>query len=407
MAAERAATTATAIVEQRTLEYYQSTVDDDAYTLEAKKQEERAQKERAKAEKNLAKTHGEWYPSQPYRASKPSNLSYYRATPAYEELMQSFDLFLLQQRPASSSKDSSSQSEGSRPTSSGSSKTVESNYAEIKSSASAIPVIEAATGEDAFARRAQLAAAGPQAPSTTPPPPPPMTTPTYSATISAPFVPNPNFAPPASQSGPPVTNTANRLSEDERPVKKAKTTNAAPLSKAESMMLKMGYKKGQGLGKDNDGIVKALEPKERKDGPKQKGFKFNPTGDAKSKAPQVYDIKGGHTKKRKVENPMGEDSSVIVAWGCVDGVDWAADAERSDGGIMQDMADVFNPKFGKVLRFHINKNGEGQPVYMKFEGVYGAMNAINRFNEGFLFQGRNIKARFYPEKKFDMQSWEY
>ncbi|PVI00405.1 hypothetical protein DM02DRAFT_395384 [Periconia macrospinosa] len=77
MAAERAATTATAINEQRTLEYYQSTVDDDAYTLEAKKQEERAQREKAKLEKNLAKTHGEWYPSQPYRASKPSNLSYY------------------------------------------------------------------------------------------------------------------------------------------------------------------------------------------------------------------------------------------------------------------------------------------------------------------------------------------
>ncbi|PVI00378.1 hypothetical protein DM02DRAFT_728590 [Periconia macrospinosa] len=155
---------------------------------------ERAQREKARLEKNLAKTHGEWYPSQPYKAS----LSYYRATPAYEELMQSFDLFLLQQRPTSSSKDSSSQSEGLRPTSSGSSKTVESNYTETKPPASAVPLIEAATREDAYARRAQLAAAGPQAPSTTPPPPPPVTTPTYSATISAPFVPNPNFAPPAS-----------------------------------------------------------------------------------------------------------------------------------------------------------------------------------------------------------------
>ena len=45
---------------------------------------------------------------------------------------------------------------------------------------------------------------------------------------------------------------------DERPSKRPK------ISKAEAMMAKMGYIKGQGLGKNNDGVVTHLEVKLRK-----------------------------------------------------------------------------------------------------------------------------------------------
>jgi splicing factor 45 len=131
-------------------------------------------------------------------------------------------------------------------------------------------------------------------------------------------------------------------SEDERPAKRPK------LSKAEAMMAKMGYVKGQGLGKDGDGVTTPLEVKIRKGQPPGRKVATNDDDYLESsknvKSQQVYDILGGVSTKRKEPDRFGEVSKVVIAWGCVNGVDLAADADLDDGGIKQEMGQVFSQK---------------------------------------------------------------
>ncbi|CAI6338240.1 unnamed protein product [Periconia digitata] len=421
--------------EQRSIDYWRSTADDDASTLEWRRREQQEQREKKKREKKLHKQFGYWYPEMPYKADKPSNLRAFRASGAYRERLQGFSSFLTQFRPTHSSEVSS---DPIKPASSASSPASESHevkpkpsfappasYDQDKPAANPSPVTEAASGEDASARRARLvqSLASPPpshvaplpsalAPVNSPQPPLP-TQPTqpapYSATISAPPIKYSHTisAPPVRYDVPSKQNqnAADRPAADERPAKKQK------LTPAEAMMQKMGFIKGQGLGKNNDGITSHLYHKVRKGDSKQSVSKLNSFDNddwnAKAKAQPVFDILGGVPVKQKEVARFGEDSCVIVAWGCVDDIDWEADAERSDGGIIQEMADVFNPKFGEVERFYINKDGKGQPVYIKFQSVFSALNAVNRFDEGYQFRGRNIRAQFYPEKKFETQAWDH
>ena len=39
-------------------------------------------------------------------------------------------------------------------------------------------------------------------------------------------------------------------------------------------------------------------------------------------------------------------------------------------------------------------------VYVHFQSVLSALNAVNRFDEGWEFRGRKITAKFYDERKF-------
>jgi splicing factor 45 len=122
---------------------------------------------------------------------------------------------------------------------------------------------------------------------------------------------------------------------EERPAKRPK------ISKAEAMMAKMGYVKGQGLGKNNDGVVTHLEVKMRK--APQKGSTLDEDG-GKVKSQQVWDVRGGLRNQKDDPGKFGEESTVVVAWGCVDGVDWDENAQRNDGGVRQDMGEVFSAK---------------------------------------------------------------
>jgi splicing factor 45 len=109
------------------------------------------------------------------------------------------------------------------------------------------------------------------------------------------------------------------------------------------MMAKMGYVKGQGLGKNNDGVTTHLEVKIRKPAPGGQASIFDNGEGNKVKSAQVWDVRGGERKKDE-PGRFGEESPVVVAWGCVDGVDWRENAERDDGGIRQDMGEVFSSK---------------------------------------------------------------
>jgi splicing factor 45 len=121
------------------------------------------------------------------------------------------------------------------------------------------------------------------------------------------------------------------------------------------MMAKMGYVKGQGLGKNNDGVTTHLEVKMRKDqgGRPQARDDFDEdSGGRAIKSQQVFDITGGlKATSDKDYGPFGEPSRVLVTWGCIDGVDLERDSERDDGGIRQEMGDAFNAKVYYISAF--------------------------------------------------------
>ncbi|KAF2467126.1 uncharacterized protein BDR25DRAFT_345271 [Lindgomyces ingoldianus] len=231
-----------------------------------------------------------------------------------------------------------------------------------------------------------------------PPPPPESLKPIYSSVIEGapvryerPSPPNQPYS--AVISGAPVhykqPDQSDLEMEDARPEltpkKKEKKEKTKPMSIGERMMAKMGYKKGEGLGKDNDGILEPLS------------LKIANRKTVVDSGPTVHVFTGGKRKREDEDGEFGKPSSVIVTWGCVDGVNFAEDADRSDGGIRQEMGD-----FGTIERIHVHLGSEAssKTVYIKFNSPLGALNAVNRFKEGFEFQGRTIRALYYDEDKF-------
>lgn len=213
-----------------------------------------------------------------------------------------------------------------------------------------------------------------------------MTSSVYqNATISAPPVRYANAtisAPPVRFEQPP--SIADEPEYLERPAKRPK------ISIAEAMMAKMGYVKGQGLGKNNDGVTTHLEVKIRKPAPGGQSSIFDDGEGNKVKSAQVWDVRGGERKKDE-PGKFGEESCVVVTWGCVDGVDWTENAERDDGGIRQDMGEVFSTKvsmacceiietkltmdkFGPVERLQVDESNTEGVVYIQFKSVLSALN---------------------------------
>ncbi|KAL5427772.1 hypothetical protein PMIN07_009593 [Paraphaeosphaeria minitans] len=442
-----AATTST--VQQPGLDYWRSTADDDAAALDYKREMDRQQREKKKQEKKFAKQFGWWKGEAPYKADRPSNLRAYRASGAYRSKKDSFADFVQAQATPVRSRNPSS--EASPDVISASSATPDpvpsaskphfappASYDQDRTSDSPA-VSNAEHEEDPYARRMRLSQAStadaqsqlpPAAPvpapyaAVPPPPPPPTETPAnipppppqapapYNPTISAPPVRyNPTIsAPPvrydhATISAPPVRYDIPEQTDEqpqERPAKRTK------LSKAEAMMAKMGYKKGEGLGKNSDGITTHLEVKARKADKRVTDASDEYDENEKAiKSQQVFDIMGGHTIKQKEPDKFGQESKVIVAWGCVDGIDWSTDADRDDGGARQEMGQTFDDKFGRVERVYVNLSSESQPVYIKFASELSALNAVNRFHEGYQFRGRNIRAQYYSEAKFEASVFDH
>lgn len=392
----------TAVTQQPSLDYWRSTADDDAAALEYKREQIRMQKEKKKQEKKFNKQFGWWKGEAPYKADRPSNLRAYKASGSYRYKLDSFADNLKSHAPPAQLPKTTIEPSSDAPSASPMTAVPATTVAKLSFAppasydhdrTSTVP-----DDNDPYTRRQQLSQQSNEAvqssptpppapapystvppppqppaphahvpppppppiesPANIPPPPPPVSAPAppvsapYNPTISAPPVRyNPTIsAPPvrydrATISAPPVRyNVTDKLDEphqEERPAKRAK------LSKAEAMMAKMGYKKGEGLGKNSDGITTHLEVKARK---KEKDNRnFDPSEDYDEngkviKSQQVFDILGGRITKPKEPDRFGTESKVIVAWGCVDGIDWNADAERDDGGIRQEMGQTFDDK---------------------------------------------------------------
>lgn len=358
--------------QQHGIDYYRSTADDDAAILEERRMRNYEEKQRKKEQKKFNKMFGQWNPQAPHKPERYSNLRAYRASGGYQRKKEGFNAFLraaAQQRP----RDESEPLNGSRSVSSSSSipaaRSTKPSFAPPASYDDSPPVPPSdQSGEDVYARRMRLSQQQPNnAPSPSeheplraypppppsavddhapsPPPPPPAASMSTSsgyqgATISAPPIRYANAtisAPPIRYERPdiPMEDADDEPAQEERPSKRPK------LSKAEAMMAKMGYKKGQGLGKNNDGVVTHLEVKMRK---VPQGASTLDDEGGKVKSQQVWDVRGGTRNQKDEPGKFGEESTVVVTWGCVDGVDWDANADRNDGGIRQDMGEAFSNK---------------------------------------------------------------
>ena len=487
--------------QQHGIDYYRSTADDDAAILEERRMRNYEEKQRKKEQKKFNKMFGQWNPQAPHKPERYSNLRAYRASGGYQRKKEGFNAFLRGAAAQYRSRNESEPLNGSHSASSSSpapaAVPTRPSFAPPASydDAPAMPPSDQ-SGEDAYACRMQLSqpqpnsASSPSAhepvpgyppppPSATndytppPPPPPPATSvPTSStyqgATIAAPPIRYANAtisAPPVRYERPdvPMEDPDDDPTPEERPSKRPK------ISKAEAMMAKMGYKKGQGLGKNNDGVVTHLEVKMRK--VPQGTSTFDDEG-GKVKSQQVWDVRGGARNQKDEPGKFGEESSVVVTWGCVDGVDWDANADRNDGGIRQDMGEAFSNKvglgggggggrwgglgcqrcsqrrvfpscngcgvfqhdpppppppprktrtvfgfwvsriltsrkFGPVEHVQLDEKNKDGVVYIHFQSVLSALNAVNRFDEGWEFRGRKIRAKYYDERKFHAGIYDY
>lgn len=346
--------------QQHGIDYYRSTAEDDASILEERRMRAYEEKQRKKEHKKFTKMYGLHEPLAAHKPDKPSNLLAYKAQGGYRRKKEGFTAFLRGAAAQHKSRGGSEEASGTpSASSSGSTPATVATKPSFAPPAyyddsSAAPSSDP-SGEDAYARRMRLSqqqsdTAPPPPPSVTddyvppPPPPPPADSPPappsyQGATISAPpvrYATATISAPPVRYERPDVQmeDADNEPAHDERPAKRAK------ISKAEAMMNKMGYKKGQGLGKNNDGVVTHLEVKKRRV-PQGAG---NLDANGRVQSQQVWDVSGGMRIQKDEPSKFGDKSSVVVTWGCVDGVDWDANAERNDGGIRQDMGEAFGKK---------------------------------------------------------------
>lgn len=349
---------ATAPAQQHGIDWYRSTADDDAAIIEERRQRNWEDKQRKKEQKKFTKLFGQWNPQAPHKPERFSNLRAYRASGGYQRKMQGFNAFLRGAAAQSKSLDEDEASKHSRRLPSSSSTppafTARPSFAPPASYNDPAAPSSARSGEGAYPPPPPPPPVtqdnAPPPPSVTddysPPPPPPPTAPypastTYQgATISAPPVRYANAtisAPPVRYERPDVQmdDANNDPAYDERPAKRPK------ISKAEAMMAKMGYKKGQGLGKNSDGVVTHLEVKMRK---APQGASTLDDEGGKVKSQQVWDVRGGMRTQKDEPGKFGEESCVVVTWGCVEDVDWDANSARNDGGVRQDMGEAFSTK---------------------------------------------------------------
>jgi splicing factor 45 len=474
--------------EQHGIDWYRSTADDDAAILEERRQRQYEEAQRKKQMKKFQKQFGYWNPTAPHKPERWSNLKAYRASGGYRRKQEGFNDFLRSaarqsEREMEREREESDGSNAPRPMSSSASIPPPPSYAAKPSFAppasydSPIKSSEQ-DDEDPYTRRMRLSQQQQQSSEAPPPPPEPQPRSFPPPPTVADDVPPPPPPPPASYAGAPGTTTTTSSAYSNAtisapPVRYANATISAPpvryeqppaappndepeyserpakrpkISKAEAMMAKMGYVKGQGLGKNNDGVTTHLEVKVRKPAPGRQASIFDDGEGTKVKSAQVWDVHGGQRKKDE-PGRFGEESPVVVAWGCVDGVDWRENAERDDGGIRQDMGEVFSNKvcygrsfykrdttlikiqFGPVERLQVDESSAEGVVYIHFKSVMSALNvslhfppscpgtcvpfpnmqrqAVNRFDEGFQYRGRNIRARYYDERKFHAGIFEH
>ena len=90
------------------------------------------------------------------------------------------------------------------------------------------------------------------------------------------------------------------------------------------------------------------------------------------------------------------------------GLDVQAEMMSEDGNIMQEIGEECGDKYGNVERVYIHSNTERQSgafVFVHFVAPLSALRAVNAL-DGRIFNGNEIKARFWSKEKFDQAQYE-
>ncbi|KAK0652994.1 hypothetical protein B0T16DRAFT_388155 [Cercophora newfieldiana] len=267
---------------------------------------------------------------------------------------------------------------------------------------------DAATGDDAYARRLALSNPPPPPPPEADQPPPPSTT--DSTTISrAPVRYEALPAPPTASDEMDVDededdNEVNYANIPPPPLPAPDATEDSRSSRpgqagfAQRLMAKYGWTKGSGLGADESGITSALrvQVEKRRKRPDAEGGGFaEPGGRGKI-------IAGKQSKKPTTsEDPddgpgHGKMSSVIVLRNMLEGMP-NLEAEI-EAGLGQEIGEECGDKYGRVERLYIEPTQ--RLVFIKFTDQVSALRAVNAL-EGRVFNGNAIVTRFYDLDKFE------
>ncbi|KAK5074239.1 hypothetical protein LTR64_006616 [Lithohypha guttulata] len=257
-------------------------------------------------------------------------------------------------------------------------------------------------GEDAWARRMQMTGKNIQLP---PPATVPLPLPGQIARAPVRYnLPSPDPELPANEA------ELQAMDVDEEPQEAQshapKSLKPGQAKFAERLMAKYGWSKGQGLGKEGTGVTSALYAKVDK-----RKKKSDAEGGGYVTPVQTGRIMGG-TKSRlgkeAEEGKFGAMSEIVRLEGMLQGMDIQAEMMRGDGNIMQEIGEECGDKYGNVERVYIHSNTSnelGAMVFIYFTQPLSALRAVNAL-EGRVFNGNEIRARFWPKEKFDQAQYE-
>ena len=172
---------------------------------------------------------------------------------------------------------------------------------------------------------------------------------------------------------------------------------------AERLLSKYGWTKGSGLGAQGTGIVNPLYAKVDK-----RKKKSDAEGGGWATPAPTAKIMGGNKNKAgkgEEEGKFGAMSEVVKLEGMLNGMDLDTEMAKGEGGIMQEIGEECNEKYGSVERIYIHRGGaeertNGAVVFVKFTSQLSALRAVNAL-EGRIFNGNTIKARFWRTEDFD------
>lgn len=265
---------------------------------------------------------------------------------------------------------------------------------------------EDASGEDAYARRLRLSAIN----AAPPPPPPPVQQAPYTFVPTAAHIARApvRYSLPAADPDLPANEAELQEMESAQDEQEEAPRSLRPgqAKFAERLMAKYGWEKGQGLGKEGTGVTSALYAKADK-----RKKKSDAEGGGFVTPAQTGRILGGTKSKigkEAEEGKFGIMSEVVRLEGMLLGLDVQAELMREDGNIMQEIGEECNDKYGNVERVYIHSNTQsssGAFVFVHFTQQLSALRAVNAL-EGRVFNGNEIKARFWNKEKFDEGQYE-